>query len=70
VFYEWDLAVPPEGGCPRSEQDLIVCPPVEVALIAAAVADGELVVWECGVDQRQWKSFGRQLRATRSSFQL
>jgi hypothetical protein len=70
LFYEWDLAVPPTNGCPRSEQELIVCPPVEVALVAATVADGNLVVWECGVDQRQWKSYGKSLRAVRSSFRL
>ena len=34
LFYEWDLAVPPLNGCARSEQELIVCPPVEVALIS------------------------------------
>ena len=70
LFYEWDLAVPPTNGCARSEQELIVCPPVEVALISATVADGQLVVWECGVDQRQWKSYGKSLRAVRSSFRL
>ena len=36
----------------------------------ATVADGQLVVWECGVDQRQWKSYGKSLRAVRSSFRL
>ena len=46
------------------------CPPVEVALISATVADGQLVVWECGVDQKQWKSYGKSLRAVRSSFRL
>ena len=70
LFYEWDLAVPPTNGCARSEQELIVCPPVEVALVSATVADGQLVVWECGVDQRQWKSYGKSLRAVRSSFRL
>ena len=70
LFYEWDLAVPPTNGCARSEQELIVCPPVEVALISATVADGQLVVWECGVDQKQWKSYGKSLRAVRSSFRL
>ena len=70
LFYEWDLAVPPLNGCARSEQELIVCPPVEVALISATVADGQLVVWECGVDQKQWKSYGKSLRAVRSSFRL
>ena len=62
--------MPPTNGCARSEQELIVCPPVEVALISATVADGQLVVWECGVDQRQWKSYGKSLRAVRSSFRL
>ena len=70
LFYEWDLAVPPLNGCARSEQELIVCPPVEVALVSATVADGQLVVWECGVDQKQWKSYGKSLRAVRSSFRL
>ena len=44
--------MPPLDGC-AVKQELIRCPPVEVALVSATVADGQLVVWECGVDQRQ-----------------
>ena len=68
LYYEWDLAVPPPNGCPRSEQEVIVCPPVEVALISATIDDGKLVVFECGVGKVQWKNFGRQLRTMRSTF--
>ena len=62
------LAVPPPNGCSRADQEVVVCQPVEVALITATVYDGKLVVFECGVDRAQWKNFGRQLRTMRSSF--
>ena len=68
LFYEWDLAVPPPNGCSRADQEVVVCQPVEVALITATVYDGKLVVFECGVDRAQWKNFGRQLRTMRSTF--
>ena len=71
AYYEYDLAVPPPGGiCPRSEQEVIVCPPVEVALVSATVADGALVVFEVGVDKAQWRNFGKQIRTMRSTFHV